>query len=50
MDIALVLVILAFPFLVWRAWVGLGMPKRRAERQARRHALENRLKSEHKTP
>ena len=49
MDIALVLVILAFPFLVWRAWVGLGMPKRRAERQARRHALENRLKSEQKT-
>tara|TARA_R110000787_G_scaffold29585_14_gene80181 strand:- start:240 stop:392 length:153 start_codon:yes stop_codon:yes gene_type:complete len=48
-DIALVLVILALPVLVWRAWVGLGMPKRRAERHARRLAMEKRLQSEQKT-
>mgnify|MGYP006959936288 CR=1 FL=1 len=49
MKVTLILVILALPVFVWRAWVGLGMPKRRAERQARRHALEKRLQSEQKT-
>ncbi|CUS55508.1 hypothetical protein MGWOODY_Hyp1755 [hydrothermal vent metagenome] len=43
MDIVLLLGLLALPFLVWRAWVGLKMPKRRAEREARRRAVRNRL-------
>ncbi|WP_156945477.1 hypothetical protein [Hyphomonas johnsonii] len=49
MDIAFILAILFLPVFIWRAWVGLGMPKRRAERQARRHAVEKRLQSEQKT-
>jgi hypothetical protein len=43
MNIALVLALLALPFLFWRAWVGLKLPKRRAEREARRHRVQKRL-------
>ncbi|WP_273241612.1 hypothetical protein [Hyphomonas atlantica corrig.] len=41
MDIALLIALLALPFLFWRAWVGLKMPKRRAEREARARKLRN---------